>query len=109
MTILGSLMLSGLLCSAAYAETYFSKKPVICGTIENVVDTSKKWEELPFLRAQGTTMQDDGSFAPSTYIIGHNKETGTWSLMEVLPTGHACLLASGKGIELFAEKLGISL
>ena len=83
----------------------YSKKPVICGTIENVVDTSKKWEELPFLRAQGTSMQDDGHFAPSTYIIGHNKETETWSLMEVLPTGHACLLASGKVLELFAAKI----
>ena len=102
-------ILLGLLYSSVYAETYFSKKPVVCGTIQDVVDTSKKWEELPFLRAEGTSMQDNGTFIPSTYLIGHNKETGTWSLMEVLSTGHACLLASGQGIELFAQKLGTAL
>jgi len=77
--------------------------------MKDIIGTSQKWEELPLIRAEGTSLQDNGTFVPSTYIIGYNKETGTWSLIEFVSTGHACLLATGKGIEVFAKKMGIAL
>ena len=96
-------------CHPVNAENYYSRKPVVCGTVEEIVGTSQKFEELPFLRADGTSLQDNGGFLPSQYIIGYNKETQTWSLIEILSTGHACMIATGKGIQIFARSRGVNL
>ena len=109
-------MFLGLLFSSAYAQdtqstknTYFSKKPVVCGTIEEIIGTSQKWGEVPFFRADGSSLQENGSFIPTTYIMGYNKETKSWSLIEIVSKTHACMLGTGKGLQLFAQKLGIAL
>ena len=105
------MILLGLLysCSPALAEKYYASKPVICGTMEDIVDTSKKFGELPAIIAQGTTMSDNGKYTPSQYVIGLNQETGTWTLIELLSTGQACILGRGSRLEILSKKNGIEL
>tara|TARA_B100001564_G_C20346210_1_gene536840 strand:- start:69 stop:386 length:318 start_codon:yes stop_codon:yes gene_type:complete len=105
------MILLGLLysCSPAVAQTYFSKKPVICGTTEEIIEQVKKHGELPFLRGNGVSMKEDGSYAISSYIMGFNQKTGTFTLIEVLATGTACILGNGKGLEMFSPEKGINL
>ena len=105
------VILLGLLysCSPAVAVNYYSAKPVICGPIKDIIDTSKQFEELPLLKGDGVTMNSNGTYSPSQYIIGFNKETGTWTLIEVLSTGQACILGTGTKLEIYNNKRGIAL
>jgi len=105
------MILLGLLysCSPALAEKYYASKPVVCGTMEDVVGISKKYGELPIIRGEGTTMNDNGKYAQSQYVIGLNQETGTWTLIELLSTGHACILGRGSKLEILSKKDGIEL
>ena len=105
------MILLGLLysCSPALAEKYYASKPVVCGTMEDVVGISKKYGELPIIRGEGTTMNKGGNYTPSKYIIGLNQETGTWTLIEVLSTGQACILGRGSKLEIRNKKNGIAL
>ena len=105
------VILLGLLssCSPALAETYYSKKPVICGTTEEIINKAKEYEEMPFLRGEGVSMREDGSYTASTYVIGLNAETWSWTLIEVLPSGTACILGNGKNLQLFSAEKGINL
>jgi hypothetical protein len=38
-----------------------------------------------------------------------NEETGTWTLIEVLSTGQACVLGTGTKLEIYNKKRGIAL
>ena len=96
-------------CSPALAEKYYASKPVICGTMKDIVDTSKKFGELPAIIGQGTTMSDNGKYTPSQYVIGLNQETGTWTLIELLSTGQACILGRGSRLEILSKKNGIEI
>jgi len=96
-------------CSPAIAENYYSAKPVICGAMKDIIGTSKSFGEIPILRGDGVTMNDNGTFAPSYYIIAFNEETGSWTLIEILSTGHACVLGSGTSLSFFAKEKGIEL
>ena len=59
------VILSGLLCScspvAAQAPLteYFTSKPVICGPVDKIIDTSKNLGEDPLLSADGLTLLDN--------------------------------------------------
>ena len=97
------------LCSLAYAQGYFSKKPVICGTVDEIVGTSKSFGEFPLLRLNGTSLQGNGSFTETQYFIGLNKDTQTWSLIELIPNGMACNIAVGEGIEVYGTFGGVQL
>jgi|TARA_R110002167_G_scaffold23948_2_gene84932 hypothetical protein len=88
---------------------YYTSKPVICGTVEDIIGISKGFGELPVLRGDGTTMKDDGKYSPSQYVIGLNQETGTWTLIELLSTGQACILGRGSKLEILSKKKGIDL
>jgi hypothetical protein len=105
------MILLGLLysCSPALAQMYYTSKPVICGTVEDIIGISKGFGELPVLRGDGTTMKDDGKYSPSQYVIGLNQETGTWTLIELLSTGQACILGRGSKLEILSKKKGIDL
>ena len=105
------MILLGLLysCHPVNAKNYFASKPVICGTIEDIVGTSKEFGEFPVIRGEGTTMNKGGNYTPSKYIIGLNQETGTWTLIEVLSTGQACILGRGSKLEILSKKKGINL
>jgi hypothetical protein len=54
-------------------------------------------------------MNKGGNYTPSNYIIGLNQETGTWTLIEVLSTGQACILGRGSKLEIRNKKNGIAL
>mgnify|MGYP004107346813 FL=1 len=97
------------LCSLAYAQGYFNKKPVICGTVDQIIGTSKSYGEFPFLRLNGKSLLDDKSFVETQYFIALNKDTQSWSLIELAPSGMACSLAVGKGIELYGTFGGVQL
>ena len=105
------MILLGLLfnCSPAVAEKYYASKPVVCGTMQEIVDISNGFGELPIIKGEGTTMNDNGKYAPSQYFIGLNKETGTWTLIEILSTGQACILGRGSKLEVLSKKKGIDL
>ena len=105
------MILLGLLssCSPAFAEKYYTSKPVICGTVEDIIGISREYGELPVLRGDGTTMKDNGKYSPSQYVIGLNQETGTWTLIELLSTGQACILGRGSKLEIISKKKGIDL
>ena len=110
-TILLALLCS---CSPAVAQEYFTKKPVICGPIDKMINKySNDIGENPLLSADGLTLLDNGTFsaAPSRYIFGFNKETGTWTLLEFLPDGvQACVIGKGIGMQLITqEQQGINL
>ena len=96
-------------CSPAIAEKYYASKPVVCGTMQEIVDMSSEFGGLPIIKGEGTTMNDNGKYSPSQYFIGLNKETGTWTLIEVLSTGQACILGTGTKLEIYSNKRGIAL
>jgi hypothetical protein len=104
-------ILLGLLynCSPVAAENYYTAKPVICGPVKDIIDTSKQFGELPLLKGEGITMNRNGAYTPSQYVIGLNEETGTWTLIEVLSTGQACVLGTGTKLEIYNKKRGIAL
>ena len=106
------MILFGLLCSCspAVAQEYFAEKPVICGPIERMIDTSKNLGEDPLLSADGMTLLQDGTLAPSKYVFGFNQKTGTWSLFEFLPDRlTACVIGKGTRIEIYKKEKGINL
>jgi len=96
-------------CSPAIAEKYYASKPVVCGTMQEIVDMSSEFGELPIIKGEGTTLNDNGKYAPSQYFIGLNEKTGTWTLVELLSTGHACILGRGSKLEVLSKKKGIEL
>ena len=109
-TILLALLCS---CSPAVAQEYFTKKPVICGPIDKMINKySNDIGENPLLSADGLTLLDNGTFsaAPSRYVFGFNKVTGTWTLLEFLPEGvQACVVGKGIGIQIIKQEQGINL
>ena len=112
-TLLGLLYSCSPVAAQAPLKEYFTSKPVICGPINKIIDSSKNLGENPLLSADGLTLLDNGTFsaAPSRYIFGFNKETGTWTLLEFLPDGvQACVIGKGIGMQLITqEQQGINL
>ena len=97
-------------CSpAAASTTYNSEKPVICGTVDKIIELVKKQGEEPFIKGDGISMQSDGTFLNSSYIIGFNEKTGSWTLIELLSHGHACILGNGNKLQMFRQEKGINL
>ena len=107
------LMISlGLLysCSPVAANTnYRSEKPVICGTVDEIIELVKEQGEEPFLKGEGISMQENGTYLNSSYIIGFNQKTGSWTLIELLSHGHACILGNGNKLQIFTQQKGINL
>ena len=107
------LMISlGLLYSCspvAASTTYRSQKPVICGTVDEIIELVKEQGEEPFLKGEGISMQENGTYLNSSYIIGFNQKTGSWTLIELLAHGHACILGNGNKLQIFTLEKGINL
>ena len=96
-------------CSPINAKSYYTEKPVICGTVEDIVGTSKNFGEIPILKGEGTSINDNGTLASSQYVIAFNRETETWTLIEFLSTGHVCVLGTGTKLQFFGKEKGIIL
>ncbi len=112
------VILSGLLFNSspvvaqAPLKEYFTNKPVICGPVDKIIDTSKNLGEDPLLSADGLTLLDNKTLSttPSKYVFGFNQKTGTWTLIELLPDGvQACVLGKGKRIKIYTKESGINL
>ena len=54
-------------------------------------------------------MQENGTYLNSSYIIGFNQKTGSWTLIELLAHGHACILGNGNKLQIFTLEKGINL
>ena len=97
-------------CSPVAANTnYRSEKPVIFGKVDDIIELVKKQGEEPFLKGEGVSMQENGTFQNSSYIIGFNQKTGSWTLIELLAHGHACILGNGNKLQMFTQEKGINL
>ena len=74
---LKKMMLSALLFSAttAVAEPFWVSKPLQCGTLEDIVETSKAYGEKPSVLFEGRTITQTGEFSSSKFIIATNEET----------------------------------
>jgi len=98
---LKKMMLSALLFSAttAVAEPFWVNKPLQCGTLEDIVETSKVYGEKPSILFEGRTITQTGEFSSSKFIIATNEETKTWTLIE-FPAGSdvGCILGRGDGL-----------
>ena len=112
------VILSGLLCSCSPVaaqvplKEYFTAKPVICGPIDKIIDSSKNLGEDPLLSADGLTLLDNRTLStePSKYVFGFNQKTGTWTLIELLPDGvQACVIGKGTRIKIYTKQKGINL
>ena len=102
----------GLLYSCspvAASTTYRSQKPVICGTEDEIIELVKEQGEEPFLKGEGLSMQENGTYLNSSYIIGFNQKTGSWTLIELLSHVHACILGNGNKLQMFTQEKGINL
>ena len=106
-----ALTLSALLFSgAAIAEeknqepqepqapyTYWASKPIQCSSMEDLVEMTKKYGEVPTIIMDGETSFPNGMRTPSRFIISMNPETETWTLIEFVSSTQACVLGSGQG------------
>ena len=113
LTIITAILL-GLLSNPVQSQknenTFYSAKPVICGPIEDIISTSQSFEEVPIISGKGVTMLDNYTFSPSEYVIGYNKKTETWSLIEIMQTRNlACILGTGTELRIFSAKNKINL
>jgi hypothetical protein len=86
----------------AIPEIYWVGKPIQCGTPEALIDLVKRFGELPVLTATGTTVDGNGMQRDVNIIFGANRETGSWTLIEVNSETQACVLGSGNN---WSEKI----
>lgn len=85
-------------------EVYWARKPIQCGTLNDVISIVKNFGELPLLTAEGITFDNDGSASNNKIIFGGNKKTGSWTIIEVNSPNQACILGSGKNFSIQSEE-----
>ena len=109
--LMKALTLSALLFSGtAFAEekkqepqepqlpyTYWASKPIQCSSMEDLVEMTKKYGEVPTIVMDGETAFPNGMRTPSRFVISMNPETETWTLIEFVSDSQACVLGSGQG------------
>tara|TARA_R100000951_G_C2547462_1_gene151355 strand:- start:111 stop:434 length:324 start_codon:yes stop_codon:yes gene_type:complete len=85
--------------AVASAEPYWVSKPVQCGTLEDIVESSKIYGEQPSVVFDGLAITQNGDKTTSKFIIATNEETKTWTLIE-FPAGQnvGCILGKGTGL-----------
>ena len=81
-------------------EVYWAQKPVQCGNLEKVIELVKEYGEEPLLSGKGLAMGADGVGENITIVLGANRQTQTWTLVEIQANGvTACILGSGSGYQ----------
>ena len=91
------------------AEPYWSAKPVQCGTLEEVIDITKQFGEMPSIIMDGFMKVPSGQYVKSKVVIAMNMSTQSWTLIEFpTETGIGCIVATGKGFEKLVD-IGTSL
>ena len=72
--------------------------PVLCDKPDEIINIVKNWGELPYIKFEGVSPSEEGLLLKTSVILGYNKETGTWSLVELISDEVACIIGNGKGI-----------
>lgn len=80
------LLIGLFFCAISEAETI--NKPVLCGKKESVAADLEKFKEVPIWISPSPVEK-------SEYIFYGNRETGTWSLVQIID-GIGCLVAFGE-------------
>lgn len=80
------LLLGLFFCAISEAQTI--NKPVLCGKKEVVATDLEKFKEVPIWTSPSPVEK-------SEYIFYGNRETGTWSLVQIMD-GIGCLVAFGE-------------
>ena len=113
--LMKALTLSALLFSGAAAAEHeqpdagWVQKPVQCASHKTIIDTTKKFGEIPVIVMTGKTMNTTGILTDSKIVVSYNKETKSWTLVEFLSPEIACILNSGEGMEFIVLDKGMSL
>ncbi len=100
---LSALLFSGVAIAEEKKEepqvpyTYWASKPIQCSSMEDLVEMTKKYGEVPTIVMDGETAFPNGMRTPSRFIISMNPETETWTLIEFVSDTQACVLGSGQG------------
>lgn len=100
--IFSTFILSLVMTTSAIAEhekfNYNSQKPVTCTTPDNIrYILGDQLGEMPYLQGDGISAATDGkTFIKTNLIISVNLETQTFSVVEILNDGLACIIAGGK-------------
>ena len=96
-------------CSPAFAEPYWTQKPVQCGTAQEMIDITMRFGEAPTVIMEGKTMNTTGALTKSKLVIAHNKDTETWTLLEFTDKDTGCILNTGRGLKVIPWPKGKSL
>ncbi len=100
--IFSAFILSLVITTSAYAEhekfNYNSQKPVSCTTPDRVrYILGDQLGEMPYMQGDGVSAATDGkSFIKTNLIIAINLETKTFSVVEIINDGLACIIGGGK-------------
>ena len=87
------LLIGLFLCAISEAQTI--NKPVLCGKKEVVALDLEKFKEVPIWISPSPVEK-------SEYIFYGNRETGTWSLVQIVD-GIGCLVAFGEAAKVRGE------
>ena len=84
-----------LLTSSQSIAATRAQKPVVCEETTIVMDNIKKseYKEVPYW--VGTSRSEKSAF-----LIVANKETGTWTLLQVIEGGATCIIGTGEQVKL---------
>ena len=88
-------------------QLYNSQKPVLCDTPDNIIDIIKSYDENPYLKFNGVSPSSDGQYLKTIIILGFNKETESWSLVEFINDTTACIIGNGRGIQLVEQSFNL--
>ena len=120
--IFSTLALSLVLTTSVYADNddntttnpptmswnYNSQKPISCTSPKNIrYILGDQLGELPYFQGDGIAAATDGkSFIRTNLIISVNLETRTFSVVEILNDGLACIIGGGDKFQFNVPKVG---
>ena len=84
-------------------ELYWTKKPIQCGTIKDVLEVVTNFGETPLIKADGMTVDIDGSTSINRVVFGANKKTGSWTIIEINGP-QACVIGAGRSFSIAVEQ-----
>ena len=88
-------------------QLYNSQKPVLCDTPDNIIEIIDSYDENPYLKFNGVSPSSDGQYLKTIIILGFNKETESWSLVEFINDTTACIIGNGRGIQLVEQSFNL--
>lgn len=82
---IAAALMTAFLLSAAQAETLCLPEDAMLRSLDHKFGEASYWRGVGF----------DGSL----WLMTRNDETGSWTLLKILPDGNACLMADGEASE----------